>query len=602
MKRWKLLLSFLLIFIFIGSPGLAAKANNRIMVGINGSNFVVTETPVLVDGQAIKTDAPSYINNDNLTFVPIRFVESYGAKVGWDQKTKTATITQSGKEIKMTIDSRDIYINGKKKVIDQKFVPKLVTFTINGRKDGKTMIPFRLISETLGYEVGYDKVKRVPYINTPKPEVPKEETPSIEPPKPEPPKEEDLSHLNRVKAIEKEWINGKESIVIYNTENVSINTMKFNNPERIVVDIKDSLLEGGTYFTYPYELGFIKGIRVSQFSPDNNYKPDDKIVRVVLDIKDGVKDPEIKIDNDRNRIIITPKTSIWQILDYSMKGTNRTVSINANTSTEYSVDYDSYLKTMTISLPAGNLDLTEGKIDINDGLIKDISIREVRGEAYITVSFIRSAEYTILSRPTDDKITLSLRRDTNIKSSDRVIVIDPGHGGSDPGAVQNGVREKDVNFPISLKLNKVLQDKGYNTIMTRYDDSALSLYDRAKVANEVQADLFISIHANSNDNSSITGIQVLYHSKDKANVKKEETLALAQIMMDEITKGTGAQNRGLLARERTVVIRDTNMPSVLIETGFLTNSEEAKLLQTEEYQNLMVESIIKGIERYFEIY
>ena len=95
--------------------------------------------------------------------------------------------------------------------------------------------------------------------------------------------------------------------------------------------------------------------------------------------------------------------------------------------------------------------------------------------------------------------------------------------------------------------------------MTRYNDSSVGLYDRAPIANNVDADLFISIHANSvgNGSSAIKGIQVLYHSKDKANVKKEETLALAQIMM-ESTRGTGHQIK-VYYLERTVVIRDTNM-------------------------------------------
>ena len=84
------------------------------MVKINGSNFLVRETPVLIDGQAMKVEVPSYINGGT-TFVHVRFVENYGAKVSWDPKTKTATISQNGKEIKMTIDSNHIYINGVKK-------------------------------------------------------------------------------------------------------------------------------------------------------------------------------------------------------------------------------------------------------------------------------------------------------------------------------------------------------------------------------------------------------------------------------------------------------------------------------------------------------
>ena len=127
MKRRKILISLLLIFVFMSSPGLAAKASSMMTVSINGKNVQVRKTPVLIDGQAMG-NTPSFINGDNLTFVHVRFVENYGAKVGWDPKTNTAIISQDGKEIRMTIDSRDIYVNGKKKVVEQKFVPKLVKF------------------------------------------------------------------------------------------------------------------------------------------------------------------------------------------------------------------------------------------------------------------------------------------------------------------------------------------------------------------------------------------------------------------------------------------------------------------------------------------
>ena len=593
MKRWKLFLSFLLAIVFISSPGFAAKSNYT-TVKINDNKVQVRETPVLLDGQVIKTEAPSYINGDT-TFVHIRFVESYGAEVGWDQKTKTAIIQQDGKEIKMPIDSSVIYIDGDERQIDKKLAPKLVTFP-NNKKFASTMIPFRLVSETLGYEVGYDELKGMPYINTSTKEIPEEE------PEPEPEPEEDLSHLNRVKEIQKEWVKGKESIVVYNTENVSINTMKLNNPDRIIIDIKDSLLENGTYFDYNYELGFINKVRVSQFSPDNNYNSNDKIVRIVLDINNPVDGADIKVDKDGDKLIITPEDNIWEILNYSMEGPNRLVSIIANKDTDYNVQYDSHLKNMIISLPIENINLMEGTAKINDGLIEGISVKEKGNEAYITISFVRSAEYTILSKSKDDKISLSLKRDSNIKPSDRVVVIDPGHGGKDPGAVQNGVREKDVNLDISLKLNEALQEKGYTSVLTREGDTYPENPSRAKLANELYADLFISIHANSIANSEIRGIQVLYYPKDKANVKKEETLNLANIMMEEITRETGAENKGLVAREKTIVIRDTNMASVLIETGFLTNPEEARLLQSEEYQNIIVEAIVRGIERYFEIY
>lgn len=693
MKRWKAVLSLLLIFGFISSPGFAANKHNKIVVSMNGRKHTVTEVPVLMDGQAIDIGIPNFIHQD-YTFVPIRFVEKYGAEVSWDQKTKTATVVQKDKEIKMTINSSDVYVNGQKQVVDKVLAPKLVTFS---NKDTRTMIPFRLVAEILGHEVGWDNSNKVPFINTKTNKVPdnnsntmeitnvlvdkgstnipkiiingtdnfKYSTALLENPhrlvidiedaklnlknipfengvgilnvnsgpiskinitqfskspdvvrivvhlsekvdfdilSGKDNKSLNISFVNRVGKIEKENIDGKEALVIYNTNKPKTNTMKLKNPDRIVIDLLDSSLEAGSYVEYNHNIGFIEKVRVSQFEPDNNYKSNDRIVRVVLDVKNGISDPNIKIDTYDNRIVIIPETSIWETINYSLKGKDRTISINANKKTEYDIDYNSHGKVMTISLPLDSLDLKEGYASINDGLVKDIQITKEGNKAKVVINLMRSAEYTILSNRVDNKISVSLSRDSNIKPSDRIIVIDPGHGGKDPGAVQNGVNEKDVNLAVSHKINEGLKNKGYTTIMTREDDVFIELKERANIANRNMADLFISIHSNSNPNANVSGIQVLYHSKDKTNVKKEETYNLANIIMEEIVKGTGAENKGLLAREKTVVIRDTNMPSVLIELGFLTNPNEAQLLNDEVYQELLAESIIRGIERYFEIY
>lgn len=301
-------------------------------------------------------------------------------------------------------------------------------------------------------------------------------------------------------------------------------------------------------------------------------------------------------------MIIIPEANLGEVINYAFEGSNRVVSINTKGNADYSIDYNREENTMVATMPSRMLDIEEGFMSIKDGLINDITIRKGGNLSKVIITFRRGIDYTILSKDIDNKITISFKKDENIRPSDRIIVIDPGHGGRDPGAVHNNTYEKDINLSVSLKLNNRLKDLGYNTIMTRDNDTFVELKERAAIANRNQADLFISIHSNSIANPNTSGIQVLYHSKDKANVKKEETLALAKIMMEELTKGTGAQDKGLIPRENTVVIRDTSMPSVLIELGFLTNPEEAKLLKDEDYQNLLVESIIKGIEKYFELY
>ncbi|GMG95830.1 N-acetylmuramoyl-L-alanine amidase family protein [Tepidimicrobium xylanilyticum] len=699
MNKWKIALSFLLIFTFLATPALAAN-NDKITVSMDGKSYSVEEIPVVIDGQAIYSDIPTFIHPVlDYTLVPIRFlVERYGAEVNWDQKTKTATVLHEGKEIKITINSEYIYVDGEKRDIVGGTTPKLVTFS---NKESRTMVPLRVVSEALGFEVGWDRVNRLPYINTNRSEeengneninkkvisnvivgkgstnIPKitiagnEElnytTTVLKDPNrlvidledavldlkdnisfeggvgkievnsypieqvsisqfssspdvvrivvnlmeerdfdifsSDDGKSLTLSFVNRVKGIESQLVDGKEALIIHSAEKPEVKTFNLFNPTRIVIDLLDSSLEGGTYFSYDYNIGFIKGIRVSQFKPDGLYKAEDRIVRLVLDIKEGISDPNVSIDWRDNNLIVIPQTSLGEVIDYFTDGKDRLVTINAKEKTGYDIEYAREDNIMIITMPSKVLDIEEGYMNIGDGLINDITLSKEDLLAKITIKFRRGVEYRILSDEIDEKISLNFNRAESVKPSDRIIVIDPGHGGSDPGAVHNGTKEKDVNLKVSLKLNDRLRELGYNTIMTRDSDISVERKERAMIANYHNADLFISIHSNSYTASpNVSGIQVLYHAHDKAKVKKEETVALAKIMLEELVKGTGAADKGIIPRERTVVIRDTEMPSVLIELGFLTNEKEAQLLNDDEYQNILVESIIKGIEKYFDLY
>ena len=137
--------------------------------------------------------------------------------------------------------------------------------------------------------------------------------------------------------------------------------------------------------------------------------------------------------------------------------------------------------------------------------------------------------------------------------------------------------------------------------MTSERDEFVDLYDRANMANDSYADIFISIHGNSiGNNTRVKGLEVYYCSENKTHIE-DELYPLAKSIYDELIKATGAKERGVKTA-RYVVIRETLMPSVLIETGFLSSPEEEALLYSEEYQDKIVEGIVKGVERYFEIY
>lgn len=180
------------------------------------------------------------------------------------------------------------------------------------------------------------------------------------------------------------------------------------------------------------------------------------------------------------------------------------------------------------------------------------------------------------------------------------IVIDPGHGGHDPGTIGiNNCFEKDINLQISKKLSKKLKFKGHKVILTRNTDEYIDNNERANLANRKRAKIFISVHCNAmEDNSDTNGVQVLYYPNGEINIKDSDNQLLAQIILDNVLGNTGAVNKGIVERKDLIVLNQTKMPAIIVEAGFLSNLNEANLLATDEYQNKIVDGIVNGLGNY----
>jgi len=191
----------------------------------------------------------------------------------------------------------------------------------------------------------------------------------------------------------------------------------------------------------------------------------------------------------------------------------------------------------------------------------------------------------------------------DFKSFKDVIVVDAGHGGHDPGAIGiNGSYEKDVNLEIAKKLKRKLDSNGYKVILTRDNDEYVENNLRAKLANRKRARAFISIHANAvKNNNSTNGVQVLYYPNRESTINDLNNNEFVSIIMNSIIDRTSAVDKGIIEREDLIVLNETKMPAIIVETGFLTNSKEEKLLLTDEYQKRIVNSISEGLERYFSL-
>lgn len=195
-------------------------------------------------------------------------------------------------------------------------------------------------------------------------------------------------------------------------------------------------------------------------------------------------------------------------------------------------------------------------------------------------------------------------------NSEKIILIDPGHGGMDGGAVsQNGTVEKNINLSISLKLRDELKKNGYKVVMTREEDKWLcgdeskirqkkraDLNNRWKMKKESNCDAFISIHLNMFPESKYYGAQVWY--SDNENSKK-----LASVIQSNFKLYLDETNKRLEkpANDQYKILRNgDNIPSVIVECGFLSNLEEERKLKDEEYQGKIANIIAKSVKEYFE--
>lgn len=174
-----------------------------------------------------------------------------------------------------------------------------------------------------------------------------------------------------------------------------------------------------------------------------------------------------------------------------------------------------------------------------------------------------------------------------------VVVLDAGHGGDDPGATVGDTYEKDINLAVALLVQEQLT-KQENIIvkMTRTEDTFISLSDRAAYANETKGDLFVSIHANALENDeNFSGVFSFYHPKKGSSKKPAKTI------QKSVSQETGAMDRGVRS-ENYAVLRETEMPAVLVETGFMTCPDELALLVDPDYQKQLAKGIAQGILEY----
>ncbi|HHV17475.1 MAG TPA: AMIN domain-containing protein [Thermoanaerobacterales bacterium] len=564
--------------------------DNRLVQVITPSKTIILkidDRKALVDEQEVLLDVPAKIVNDR-TMVPLRFLgETLGAKVGWNNDLRRVIINRTGTKI---VDLSYETIGGKPSVVIKGDSPLEYTL-IETEDNDRLAIDITGHLDTLKnalyiYDSYLNKALAGEIFNDPpvtrvvldlKPGVSFRTYSSSDK------KTIFLTFDNTLEDVIIESQKHELLVKLKTTNPTDVTYFFLSNPDRLVLDINDTMLSEMAPPEVP-ENDFVNAVRLGQFSENT--------VRVVFDLKNDIN-YQVFQDNNVFSVIFSEGHTVEDI-QVTREGDMALVEIAADGEIGYELKADKNKKQLKIVMPAvaiGKNLLDQDVIKITDDIIEYIELVKVKDAKNYNLEIIihlnSFTSYEMLSSPPTSLIRLGIHK-SPLKN--RLIAIDPGHGGSEPGAVVGNVKEKDLNLDIGLKLKKLLEASGAKVFMIRDDDTFISHFVRAGMANEINADLFVSIHNNS-AGSGASGTETLYYPDPEKKL-------FAQTLQKAVVRHIGLNDRGIVERPGIVVTRETKMPSALIEVGFMTNKNDLSLLVTDEFRQKVAEGILQGIIDY----
>lgn len=558
-------------------------------------DYNAEEVFVAVDGDILEDlDMPPIILND-YTLVPAREVfEAVGADVDWNKDTEQVYVKYDSNLLVIPIDSENAYINGVSSKMQT--AAKII--------NNKTMIPLRFVSTSVGFGVGWNDATRVANIITTGSEETTEtvteqatEATTSEPATVEAAPQETTASVVNVSSISLSTSNSKDIITIEGDGEV--------NPEGTLSSDKTAF-----YLTIPNAKLSAESANLGSATYINNgfFYQNGKSIDISLTIKEN-----IAIEN-----ITHYGTKTVVTLNYSSAAT---ASTDDSTSSEATVGYDTETRVLTLC-KSGIVSAEDfvhsddyynevytltvsgdftGKIDnaeynVNDDDIKAIYVDVKYSETQIIIDENRIMACDIYDEDGYTKVKIMYPKE----KYDKIIVLDAGHGGYDPGASGQGLVEKDLTLSMLLKAKEMFDEDGtVKCYVTRAADTYPTFDERTDLGNEV-GDAFISIHINSAEASSATGTETYaYQANDKGNGLTSQILA--QKLLDNLLDNLGTRNRGVKSAN-FIVLRQSEGPASLIEIGFITNSEDAAIMGSEEGQQKVAKAVFDSVTELFDTY
>lgn len=389
-----------------------------------------------------------------------------------------------------------------------------------------------------------------------------------------------VSLFKQIEGISFQRIFGKAQLEISGTGTVDYSLSYLSNPDRVVIDLEKATLATPAQEIIVVDDPLVKKMRISQYLPH--------IVRAVLEVNypvAGVASPS----NDPRVIILELVKQITGVTVETSSG-QQSVFVAGSGLAQYAVEYFPDLAQILVDIPSAVLRTDQPRHVFQQGPISDIKLLQVAPTA-VQVQIGLRGYLGHQAYQNADGLRIAIN---SSPLSGRRIVLDPGHGGTDPGAIgSSGLREKDVVLDIALRLRDLLKAEGAEVIMVRDGDYYVPLAERATVANNTRADVFVSIHINSSVNRNARGTETYYYYADP---KGQELAALVQRnMLDQL----GLSNRAPRPNQDFVVLKETMVPAILSEVAFISNREEEKLLRQSSFRQKAADALYRALQAYF---
>lgn len=582
---------------------------------------------LIVQDEPVTSDLPLMVVNGSI-LVPLHvFAEHLGAEVIWDHHDKSATLKLPQHVLAMRVGETEVLVNGQERLMA--VAPEITADTM--------MVPLRFVADLLNIRIVFDAEDMALRLTLP-PDLTTAQAGLTDDEQKKPDEESLTADRDEVEVRTEPWALELDPDAEPQLQEISY---LGGTRSRVFIDVKEYAGYESVLLTYPDRLvidllgvqsreipdmviddTIIQRIRTSRF--------DDQTMRVVFDLNrstgyeihrwhDGGL--EIEFNYQITEVGFTRQDSephLWfaaneeppyhvihlvepdrLVLDFK----NSTLIGGAK---EFAVD-DPVVRRLRVSqyLPS----VTRVVMELDKPLTPLTVMDE--GSRYHMGLFEGTPEQAqrhlaALSRPPEEEEPLADQEVEDIVQAragdstilrNRVIAIDPGHGGSDPGAIgPQGIFEKDVVLDISLKLGRLLEKAGAQVVYTRRDDTYISVFERPKIAQAARAEVLVSVHANAYLKQVARGTETLYNPANLDNFH------LARALQRSLVDAIQLVDRGLVPRTNLALLNGASIPTALVEVAFVNHPEEEQLLISRAFQQRAAEGLFDGLVNYFSQY